>query len=134
MCWPKAKKPVSESSVALARIEESALVWDFWSFLSLLPTPLPTLFENETFPQKRVRRCSSVNVLLTQSCPTLCNPTDYSLPGSSVHGILQARILEWVVISFSRGSSRPRDLNMPPVLAGRFFTSESPGTPTLWHS
>ena len=42
---------------------------------------------------------------LTQSCPTLCDPTDYSLPGSSVHGILQAIILEWVAISFSRGSS-----------------------------
>ena len=42
---------------------------------------------------------------LTQSCPTLCDPMDYSLPGSSVHGILQARILEWVAISFSRGSS-----------------------------
>ena len=38
---------------------------------------------------------------VTQSCPTLCNPVDYSLPGSSVHGILQARVLEWVAISFS---------------------------------
>ena len=44
-----------------------------------------------------------------QSCLILCNPMDYSLPGSSVHGILQARILEWVAISFSRGSSGPRD-------------------------
>ena len=44
-----------------------------------------------------------------QSCPTLGDPMDYSPPGSSVHGILQARILEWVAISFSRGSSRPRD-------------------------
>ena len=44
-----------------------------------------------------------------QSCPTLCGPTDYSPPGSSVHGILQARILEWVAICFSWGSSRPRD-------------------------
>ena len=42
-------------------------------------------------------------------CPTLCNPMDNSLPGSSVHGILQARILEWVVMPFSRGSSPPRD-------------------------
>ena len=42
-----------------------------------------------------------------QSCPTLCNHMDYSLPGSSVHGILQARGLEWVAISFSRGSSQP---------------------------
>ena len=48
-------------------------------------------------------------VLCTQSCPTLGNPMDYSLLDSSVHGIFQARILEWVAISFSRGSSRPRD-------------------------
>ena len=46
---------------------------------------------------------------VTQSCPTLCDPMDCTLPGYSVHGILQARILEWVAISFSRGFSRPRD-------------------------
>ena len=46
---------------------------------------------------------------VTQSCPTLCDPVDCSPSGSSVHGILQARILEWVAISFSRGSSRPRN-------------------------
>ena len=45
----------------------------------------------------------------TQSCPTLCDPTDCSLPGSSVHGIFQAIVLEWIAISFSRGSSQPRD-------------------------
>ena len=44
-----------------------------------------------------------------QSCPILCNPMDYRLPGSSVHGILQARMLEWVAISFSRGFSGPRN-------------------------
>ena len=44
-----------------------------------------------------------------QSCPTLCNPMDYSLPGSSVHQIFEAMILEWVGISFSRGFSQPRD-------------------------
>ena len=43
------------------------------------------------------------------SCPTLCDPMDCNLPGSSVHVIFQARVLEWVAISFSRGSSRPRD-------------------------
>ena len=42
------------------------------------------------------------------SCPTLCNPVDCSLPGSSIHGIFQARILEWVAVSFSRGSSQPK--------------------------
>ena len=46
---------------------------------------------------------------VTQSCPTLCDPMDCSLPGSSVHGIFQAIVLEWIAISFSRGSSQPRD-------------------------
>ena len=46
---------------------------------------------------------------LLKSSPTLCNPIDCSSPGSSVHGILQARILEWVAMPFSRGSSQPRD-------------------------
>ena len=46
---------------------------------------------------------------VTQSCPALCDPVDCSPPCSSVHGIFQARVLEWVAISFSRGSSRPRD-------------------------
>ena len=48
-------------------------------------------------------------VLATRSCPTLCDPMDFSPPDSSVHGILQARTLEWVAISVSRGSSQPRD-------------------------
>ena len=50
-----------------------------------------------------------VRVKVTQSLATLCDSMDCSLPGSSVHGILQARILEWVAIPFSRGSSQPRD-------------------------
>ena len=50
-----------------------------------------------------------VKVLVTQSCPTLCDPMDCSLPGSSVHGILQARRLEWMVTHFSREFSEPRD-------------------------
>ena len=59
---------------------------------------------------------------VTQSCPTLCNPVDCSLPGSSVHGILQARILEWVAISFSRGSSWLRDQTQVSRIAGRCLT------------
>ena len=62
-----------------------------------------------------------VNMLVVQSCLTLCDPMDYSLPGSSVHGILQARILEWVAILFSRGSSRPRNQTQISSIAGRFF-------------
>ena len=55
-------------------------------------------------------------------CPTLCNPMKCSLPSSCVHGILHARILEWVAIPFSRGSSQHRDQTLISHLAGRFFT------------
>ena len=58
-----------------------------------------------------------------------CNPEDCSPPGSSVHGIFQARILEWVAISFSRGSSQARVGTWVSCLAGWFFTTEPPGKP-----
>ena len=58
---------------------------------------------------------------VAQSCPTLCNPMDCSLPGSSLHGILQARVLEWVAISFSRGSSWPRDWTQVSRIPGKRF-------------
>ena len=57
----------------------------------------------------------TVHAKSLQSCPTLCNPMDDSLPGSSIHGILQAWILEWVVMPSSRGSSQPRDRTQLPV-------------------
>ena len=56
-------------------------------------------------------------------CSTLCDPMDYSLLGYSVHGILQARILEWVAIPFSRGSSRPGNGTWVSCFAGKFFTT-----------
>ena len=62
-----------------------------------------------------------------QSYPTFFDPTDSSLPSSSVHGILQARILEWVTISFSRESSWRRDRTWVSCATGRFFTTEPPG-------
>ena len=69
-------------------------------------------------------------MLPLQLCPALCNPKDCSPPGSSVHGIPQARLLEWVAIPLSRGSSQPRDRTtslMSPALAEGFFT-----TSTTW--
>ena len=66
---------------------------------------------------------NEVKVLVAQLCQTLCDPMDCSPPGSSVHGILQARILEWVIIPFSKGSSRPRDQTQVSCIAGRFFTA-----------
>ena len=63
-----------------------------------------------------------------QSCLTLCNPMDRSLPGSYVHGLSQARILEWISISHSRGSDPGIEPRLP-TLAGRSFTTEPPGKP-----
>ena len=57
-----------------------------------------------------------------KSCPTLCDPMDCSLPGSSVHGIFQAIVLEWIAISFSRGSSWPRDQTWVSRIVDRHFT------------
>ena len=73
----------------------------------------------------------SVKMLVAQSCSTLCNPTDCSPPGSFVHGILQARILECVAISYSREPSTPRDRTQVSCIAGRFFTIWPPGKPIL---
>ena len=70
-------------------------------------------------------------VLVVQLCLTLCYPIDCNLPGSSVHGIFQIRILEWVAIPFSRGSSRPKDQTWVSCTAGDSLPSESPGKPKV---
>ena len=72
----------------------------------------------------------------TQLCPALCDPMDCSLPGSSVHGIFQAITLERVAISYSRGSSQPRDQTASPIclaLASRLLTTEPPGKLSNWN-
>ena len=71
-----------------------------------------------TLPEIRQRQ----NKGIAQSCPTLWEPMDYSLPGSSAPGILQARILEWIAMPFSRRSSQPRDQTWVSCIAGGFFT------------
>ena len=82
----------------------------------ILLLPIPSWKYNISFPSFQSES------EFAQSCPTLCDPMDCSLPGSSVHGILQARVLEWVAISFSRGSSQPRDRTQVSRTAGRRFT------------
>ena len=87
------------------------------AFFTELEQKISQLIWKHTRPQitriwcgiKQYRMCCVCCAKLLQLCPTFCDPLDYSLPGSSIHGILQARILEWVAISFSRGSSRPRN-------------------------
>ena len=76
-----------------------------------------TLCSSSNIPEPAMK----VKVLVTQSCLTLCDPMDCSPSGSSVHGILQARILEGIAISFSRVSSWPRDRTWISRIAGRFF-------------
>ena len=63
-----------------------------------------------------------MKLLVAQPCPTLCDPMDCNLPGYIVHEILQDRILEWVAIPLSRGSSPPRDRIPVSHFVGRFFT------------
>ena len=86
-------------------------------------TVLPCLFKTMTHLAEWLSEINhKVSMLVTQSSPTLCDSLDYSLPGSSVCGILQARILEWISILFSRGSSWPRDQTKVSCIAGGFFT------------
>ena len=85
-----------------------------WSPVLLIPLTMRK-------PRERMRAQSF------QPCPTFCIPTDCSPPGSSVHGIPQARILEWVAMPFSRGSSWSRIQTPHACIVGRFFTTEPPG-------
>ena len=97
---------------------------DLWERLKC---PL-TVWEREGIVQKKIFEetipenfQNLVCVLVAQSCPTLCDPTDCSPPGSFIHGIFQARIVEWVAISFSRRSSQPRDRALVSHISGRLF-------------
>ena len=92
-------------------LEQSALFW-WWNGFFLLLVLL--LFQNMTKIY--------VHAKSLQSCLTLWDPMDCSLPGTSVCGILQARILEWVAVSFSRGTSQPRDQTWVSCIPGRCFT------------
>ena len=78
-------------------------------------------------PPRRLGTLSSV----AQSCPTLCDPMDCSLPGSSIHGIFQARILEWVAIPFSRKSSNPGIKPGSPTLQADALPPESPSVSSV---
>ena len=105
--------------------------WRLVSDLGLAPSPRPLSGFRSCGCSRAVLRetlvtCGCRRCLVTQSCLNLCNPTDRSPSGSSVHGICQTRILERVAISFARGSSPPRDQTWVSCIAGRFFTREAP--------
>ena len=87
--------------------------------------------------RKRSVQCVCMLAQLLQSCMTLCDPMDCNLPGSSVHRILQARILQCVAMPSTRGFSQPRDrtcISCISGIAGRFFTAEAPGKPQMFNT
>ena len=93
------------------------LQWHHWWFLLLALSELSNVFQTPVLQEIGPSSLLEIGVLAT-----LCNPMDRSPPGSSVHRILQARILEWGAISFSRGSSQPRHWTQVSCIAGRFLT------------
>ena len=104
---------LSTSKGWLLRSSSSKLLSPLQNFLNLQCTVCSL-----AVPGPDVLKWSEV----AQSCPTLCHTMDWSLTGSSVHGIFQATVLEWVAISFSRGSSRLRDWTQVSCIAGGCFT------------
>ena len=109
------------------------MYWNIWpqrSFLLIKETNRCTSIYNKI--EKKIRLSATFAVFQTlQSCPTVCDPTDCSPPGSSPFS--QARILEWVAIAFSRGSSRPRDQTHISCIGSWvfFLTTEPPGKPII---
>ena len=102
--------------------ENKSMTWVIsyhFSFVSLSKPHTSIKTRNENMMWSRY--------LSAQSCPTLCDPMDCSLQGSSVHGIFQARVLEWVAISFSRGCSRSRDWTRVFCIATDALPSEPSG-------
>ena len=123
--WPLAGTLTQVSNSHLLHL----LYWQAGS-VTLAPLESPFYILFRTYLSCGSQRKKESESEVAQSCLTLCDPVDCSLPGSSIHGILQARILEWVAISFSRGSSRPRDWTQVSCIVGRCFnlwtTREAP--------
>ena len=119
----KTKNGMSKTELPSLAFWQSALFWILFQDICWGQVSFPCI------PAGLVKRkcsCERKEREVAQSCPTLCNPVDCSLPGFSVHGILQARILEWAAISFFRGSSRRRDRIRVSHNGGRSFKPLSP--------
>ena len=122
----KFKKKIKASKLALYTSHP------YWTCTRCSTVPVSQTVAYATFLKIFLRAC--VHAKSLQLCPILCSPMDCSPPGFSVHGILQERILGWVAMPFSRGSSQPRDqtcIFCNSCTAGRFFSAEPPGKPYL---
>ena len=124
-CWnllPKSHFPQTSESSSISSINFADFTLKNVSFLELLLDSQQNWAESTEISYTSVVNFSFfypifVHAKSLQLCPTLCDPMDCNLPGSSVHGILQARILEWVAISFSGGSSQSRDGTCIPYIS-----------------
>ena len=117
------QKPTQYCKAIILQLKINIILKNTWIVL-----PFPHYLPNAVASQRDKALNNAAKSL--QSCLTLCDPMDCSPPGSSVHGILQARTLEWVAIPFSRGSSQPRDrtqISFSSCTASRFFTTEPLG-------
>ena len=105
-------------------VESNGLLWMSTSWMEEEVSEIDLSEEIREFVnrEKRIKISLKTETEVAQSRPTLCEPMDCSLRGSSIHGISQARILEWVAISFSRESSQPRDRSWVSHIVGRCFT------------
>ena len=112
-------------SISLISLQVPLWVLQDGTWLQIFPGTSPLIQ-----PQSKMTMEVKEKVLVVHSCMTLCHPVDCSPPGSSVHGILQARILEWVAVSFSRGSSQSRGWTWVSSIAGRFLTIWATGEVT----
>ena len=121
--WQSPRRPRE----AVARCNTGCLLLFSRSVMS--DSLLPHQLQHARLPCPSPSPGACMRSKLLQSGLTLCNPMDCSPPGSSVHGILQARILGWVVMPSSRTSSQPRDRTCSSCTAGGFFTTEPLGKP-----
>ena len=132
------EQDINHYAVALLSLISKSPSLEFWTLVPLhLTWQLSAYYIN--WGNQAVYITLSIYLVKTtciymcaQSCLTLCDPMNCNPPGSSVHGIFLARILEWVAIPFSRGSSQPRNqtwVSHVSCIAGRFFTTEPQGMP-----
>ena len=126
MKWKKLTGFITDTGI-FSKLSMETDLWFFFFFFNWKRSFL--FFLGLSFSKSLIHTHTYVLAKMLQLCPTLCNPMDYSLPGSSVHGmLLQARILEWVAMPSSRGSSALRDWTLSlmfPALAGGSFTTSA---------
>ena len=132
--WWAAVYGAAQSQTQLKRLRSSSSIWKKQLFLKSPSLPRDRSSKRNSivinsllgsFNNQEILRLTKGELEIPQACPTLCDPMDCSLPVSSVHGILQARVLEWVTISFSRDLPNPGLKPGSPTLQADALPSES---------